>query len=284
MVAHIEHRNAAANLSTSHSVHTESHSEHSRPVHTAMDIMYRDKESRQNPYREPLRMGIPSLMIAAPPKSGTTSLSFSLKKYPDIWKRRGEPQYWVHANLSNDTAYCQPTLTTSEWTDWIEQYAQSKTSLSSLHSMIPSICNVDGFRREIEREWTEQPNNHCTNPMVEHSSSCWFIEKTPHYSWHPFVSILVSNLLPNTRYLTVLRDPVTHVWSNYFHFGGGSALKMKLRFYVFTQYQVAYSMFFFLQRLLNHGNVSMLIVQGQIPKERKSTLWIDLRAMWWSRT
>ena len=39
------------------------------------------------------------------------------------------------------------------------------------------------------------------------------------------VPILVANLLPKTRYLTILRNPITHVWSNYFHFGGAKKFK-----------------------------------------------------------
>ena len=195
---------------------------------------------RKPVYNKSLPIPIPSLMVAGPPKTGTTTLAFTLNKYPDIWKREKEPQFWVHANY---TAQCMPQWTESEWTQFIEQYNRSEVTLSSLQSAIPSVCNVDTLRKEYEMELKERPPDRsrlcrCTNPMNKNKRTsrylpeCWLIEKVPQYSWQPFVSILVSKLLPKTRYLTILRDPAPHVWSNYFHFGGGSAEKMQLSLYV----------------------------------------------------
>ena len=52
---------------------------------------------------------------------------------------------------------------------------------------------------------------------------CWFIEKAPAYARTPYVPIYVANELPKTKYLTILRNPINHVWSNYFHFAGGTS-------------------------------------------------------------
>ena len=187
-------------------------------------------------YKKSISIPIPSLMVAGPPKTGTTTFAFTLNRYRDIWKRNGEPRFWVHANSTPESTVCAPHWTESQWTQFIEQYERSEVTLSSLQSAIPSVCNADGFRKKYEMELTERPPERCRNPFsllnggqsTSDLPECWLIEKTPHYSWRPFISILVSNLLPKTRYLTILRDPAPHVWSNYFHFGGGSAEKMQL--------------------------------------------------------
>ena len=196
-------------------------------------------KSRPNPfvlliYNKSIPIPIPPLMVAGPPKTGTTTLAFTLNKYRDIWKRGGEPQFWVHANY---TAQCMPHWTESEWTRFIERYERSEVSLSSLQSAVPSVCNAERFRKmyEMELSVAERRPILCANPMDEQQRSselpyCWFIEKTPQYSWQPFVSILVSNLLPKTRYLRILRDPAPHIWSNYFHFGGGTVNETQLSF------------------------------------------------------
>merc|ERR1712096_382986 len=43
----------------------------------------------------------------------------------------------------------------------------------------------------------------------------------------PHVPILIANLFPQTRYLTILRNPVTHVWSagNFFDFDLDGVMK-----------------------------------------------------------
>lgn len=79
------------------------------------------------------------------------------------------------------------------------------------------------------RAMFDSAKSQCANPMHRNQTAlrrgeyveyCWFVEKTPVYARRPFVPILIANLLPTTRYLTVLRNPVAHVWSNYFHFLG----------------------------------------------------------------
>ena len=56
---------------------------------------------------------------------------------------------------------------------------------------------------------------------------CWFVEKTPAYARTPYVPIYVAHELQQTKYLTILRNPINHVWSNYFHFAGGRSHKWR---------------------------------------------------------
>ena len=168
----------------------------------------------------------------------TQVIDFFWSRYPDVWSKSRQSQNWIHTNNGSSRWICRPEIKGNEWREWLENFDQNPStnskikngSLSWLQSQIPKICNADGLRREYELEWTEHPKPQCANPMEQAQGMeyCWFIENSPSYSWHPFVPILISNLLPNTRYLTILRNPVHHVWSNYFHFGGGTPEKMQL--------------------------------------------------------
>ena len=166
------------------------------------------------------RLPIPALIVAGPPKTGTNAFRETFNLYPDAFAYPIEHFFW--GSYSRKKIKCEPLLNASEWNDYLNAYSSNKTTLSALIPIVYASnhqsnehCNAKAFETTYQQFMN---NTKCQN-------QCLFFEKAPAYARRPMVPIFVANLLPKTKYLTILRNPITHIWSNYFHFGGAKTYK-----------------------------------------------------------
>ena len=206
-------------------------------------------------YNNNIDLPVPALIIAGPPKTGTNTLLSELSKYPDFYAYPTEHFYWGTA-APGEIGPCDPILNQSQWNKYLNMYKNNlnQTRLSTFIKLINlsnnnSIkhCNAKSFIQTFKNlridsypsgqtrfghrfdhkdcinplDKYKYNNNNNNNNNKEYIEYCWLFEKAPAYAKNPFVSIQIANLLPKTKYLTILRNPKDQLWSMYFHFGGG---------------------------------------------------------------
>merc|ERR1712228_274016 len=94
-----------------------------------------------------IEMGIPALLISGPPKTGTNALLSQLSLYPDTFAYPKEHFFWAGGNHKNSR--CEPKLSITEWTNFLNQYAENNATLSSLVPIINSsdpLCNKQRYQ------------------------------------------------------------------------------------------------------------------------------------------
>ncbi len=68
----------------------------------------------------------------------------------------------------------------------------------------------------------ESKNKSCIHPLYKDNINglefCYLMEKGPSYMNSPWVAAIFSTLLRKIKIIGILRNPITHVWSNYWAF------------------------------------------------------------------
>eukprot|EP01084_Bolivina_argentea_P018092 33725_1 len=205
---------------------------------------------KQHFYDNNMQLPVPALIIAGPPKTGTSSLRQYLSTYPDMFPHpKNEHHFWTLTKkkslLEKQPDFCEPILNESQWSDYLKHYQYGNQTLTALINIArhtnpkTKICNATKMEQQYVkgvRKVRSKMNKTCVHPlfgrggkvdMNEYIEYCWFFEKSPDYAKTPYVSIFVANLLPKTRYLTILRNPIHQVWSSYFHVGGAGSNNWK---------------------------------------------------------
>ena len=176
------------------------------------------------------RPDVPSLVLVAPPKTGTTSLMDALSRYPDVVQLGVERHYW--------NARCLETQNASLiWARFLARYANNSSSLSlalrhlTLWNRSELCCN-DDYRAEWHRAYHDPlssarpclQHKACAYPSNSNSSLssrrfCYLIEKAPYYARHPLlIAVLFANAFPRVKLLNVVRAPSQHIKSAVFAF------------------------------------------------------------------
>ena len=205
-------------------------------------------------YDNNIEIPVPALIIGGPPKTGTNTLRSQLSLYHNLFAFPVEHFYWAPSRFKDKNHPCEPIMTKAGWNNYLNLYKSNRNTLSDIINIIYSLsskarnkCIVSNYtrtyinlkQRSYSRGLKKQKFGHiidykeCINPLNRYKYNkskkyidyCFFFEKAPGYIRSPFVTIWIANLLKKTKYLTILRNPINHVWSNYFHFGGGKHKK-----------------------------------------------------------
>eukprot|EP01083_Nonionella_stella_P309230 1094272_1 len=83
---------------------------------------------------------------------------------------------------------------------------------------IQSHVHINPTMRKIKERY---PTQTCIHPYLYSSkdrSYCYLIEKGPSYMNSPWVAAIYSTLMPQTKVIGIIRNPIHHVWSNYWAF------------------------------------------------------------------
>ena len=88
--------------------------------------------------------------------------------------------------------------------------------------------------------WYEKLNvSSCGNLTSTH---CYFIEKTPIYSRTPWIPIIYSNMMPKVKLITIIRNPLNHIWSNAFAFSSRDGHEIsKTEYWIIDHFNKTYS-------------------------------------------
>lgn len=71
--------------------------------------------------------------------------------------------------------------------------------------------------------WYLQLNRSCD------LNKCYYIEKTPIYARTPWIPIIYSNMMPKVKLITIIRNPINHIWSNVFAFTAKGRSKSNIK-------------------------------------------------------
>eukprot|EP01083_Nonionella_stella_P007810 22464_1 len=176
---------------------------------------------------------LPSLILLGPPKVGSRSFVDVLENtWTDFLSSAHERYFFNGPNKYQCTPNKQ--WTESHYTQWITDYTRNE---SHLYSFIPHIitpntsqleCTKEGFALQWNMKWFEINKRrkinalNCAYPHAINASKnmCFFFDKSPNYSRHPFTAITMAHQLQtaNTKYLIIIREPYSHSWSACWHF------------------------------------------------------------------
>ena len=151
---------------------------------------YFDKENTTN-----TQLCLPYFFIAGFPKCGTTTLHVAMTKHPDIyapqWK---EPHWWVHANEEDST-------------QWLAAYFMLfRTRNGELSKDVitydasPDVLWHSRFVSNV----TKQDYVYCAMPAV------------------------VKRILPEAKFIVMMREPTSAVYSSFLYTNSGSRLNLGL--------------------------------------------------------
>eukprot|EP01084_Bolivina_argentea_P281960 482533_1 len=173
------------------------------------------------------KTSIPSLVLIAPPKSGTTSFVYTMSRYPNIIRYGRQNLYWQERCITHDT--------TNDWKQYLNMYLFNKVNLSNIIDILQfdnNGCTIGQY----ESNWNSmyKKRSHCynnsiciypyRNDIINNISSniyCYLIEKAPCYANTPWIPILYANLMPKIKLLNIIRNPSTHILSATYAFNGG---------------------------------------------------------------
>ena len=104
----------------------------------------------------------------------------------------------------------------------IDRYKGLWLKRSTMNKLMVEYFNKDAKNKKN----CVHPRYHSDHDTVEHDQDmykqakyCYLIEKGPSYLNSPWVAAIYSLLLPRIKVIGLIRNPVNHVWSNYWAFG-----------------------------------------------------------------
>ena len=190
-----------------------------------------DNSGIDNNYAQNLE--IPALVILGPAKTGTRSLIDAIASFENVMQYESERHFWSGSNKY----CCRPWYNQSQWQWFIQKFINQEVKLSYLVNNITkhknnTRCNIKRYKgqwlkkstlRKLKDKYENIKN--CIHPLYHNKSNdnqmmfCYLIEKGPSYINSPWVAPIYTTLLPKIKVIGLIRDPIKHVWSNYWAFG-----------------------------------------------------------------
>lgn len=154
----------------------------------------------------PVPESLPALVLLGPAKAGTRTFVNTLSKYSFIEQFGREYGFWT----SGMRWKCRPWWNETQWLLFINKYKLNKGNLSDYIYWMQlnhknNKCNI----KKYQSHYFEINSTKCQN-----ITKCFWIEKCPIYSRTPWIPIIYANLLPKTKLITIIRNPINHLWSN----------------------------------------------------------------------